>query len=413
MLGAWCTALGALLACRGAPTQGDAPRAAPSATSRLAQSSATAGPAPSPSASSRRAEEAPHPVAIAASIGHTVALLSTGEVLAWGANVSGVLGLPKPGDVTAPTPVPGVPPLRQISTGRLHTCGVTLDGHAMCWGRNLGGALGNGSAREEAHVPPGRVVGLDAVTEVRAGGNHTCALLADHAAQCWGFTWGDPVARPERVKEPAFVALAVGGDASCGVLEGGALTCWGLRIGKAFEYGEAIEGGDANIRREPVRVAKIAGVKQVSLSFTHACAVAGDGDLFCWGYGDKGALGTGKSGESYVLLAPTRVAGLGKVAEVSAGEGFTCALLADATVSCWGDNEWGQLGVGDRKRRAVPTSVPGLTTVRAVAVGGAHACALFTDGRIACWGKNLSGEVGDGTSGFKATRTSPTPVSAR
>jgi len=111
-----------------------------------------------------------------------------------------------------------------------------------------------------------------------------------------------------------------------------------------------------------------------------------------------------------VLLRPTPVKALAKAIDVAVGDGFTCATSSEGTVSCWGDNEWGQLGVGDRKPRAAPAAVAGLSSVRAVVAGNAHACALAKDDAIFCWGKNLSGQVGDGASGFKATRPEPTPV---
>ena len=49
---------------------------------------------------------------------------------------------------------------------------------------------------------------------------------------------------------------------------------------------------------------------------------------------------------------------LREVAGLGAGTGFTCALRDDGTIDCWGENTYGQLGVGDVERRYVPTEVP-------------------------------------------------------
>jgi alpha-tubulin suppressor-like RCC1 family protein len=219
------------------------------------------------------------------------------------------------------------------------------------------------------------------------------------------------VERPRAIaKEPPFIGLALGGDASCGWHTDATATCWGLGIGKEFDYGGAVDGTtDGNIKK-PARVSGLSGVRKLSVSSTHACALVADGGVLCWGFGDKGQLGTGASGERYALLRPKQVTALAKAIDVAVGEGFTCAASVDGSVSCWGDNEWGQLGVGDRKARAAPVAVAGLSSVWAVAAGSGHVCALSKDDAIFCWGKNLSGQVGDGTAGFKATRAEPTSV---
>jgi hypothetical protein len=80
---------------------------------------------------------------------------------------------------------------------------------------------------------------------------------------------------------------------------------------------------------------------------------------------------------------------------ISAGNDFTCAWLADATVRCWGKNDVGQLGDGTTTERHEPTPVPGLVDIRRAAAGGAHACALATSGQLWCWGKNDKGQLGD------------------
>jgi alpha-tubulin suppressor-like RCC1 family protein len=108
------------------------------------------------------------------------------------------------------------------------------------------------------------------------------------------------------------------------------------------------------------------------------------------------------------LLDPTPVNAISLASAVAAGARHTCAILADATVSCWGANESGQLGNGKVDSSNVPVQVLGLTNVDAIVAGGAHSCARRTDGTVWCWGANTSGQLGDGI-----TLSSPSPLVAR
>ena len=87
---------------------------------------------------------------------------------------------------------------------------------------------------------------------------------------------------------------------------------------------------------------------------------------------------------------------------VAAGNGHSCAV-ASGGVYCWGDNYYGQLGVGklailDNGSAGHPMSVRNLTatTSAVVAATADHTCAIV-DGAVFCWGDNRSGELGSGS----------------
>lgn len=127
------------------------------------------------------------------------------------------------------------------------------------------------------------------------------------------------------------------------------------------------------------------------------CARTTAGSVFCWGRNNVGQLGNGNTSNSAV---PVQVTNLPlPVTQISGGPSHTCALLADASVRCWGANANGQLGDGSLTNRSTPVLVNGLggfDGAIAVSAGYKHSCALLASGRIKCWGSNVEGQLGNG-----------------
>ncbi|MCX6014462.1 MAG: hypothetical protein NT020_02535 [Chloroflexales bacterium] len=82
--------------------------------------------------------------------------------------------------------------------------------------------------------------------------------------------------------------------------------------------------------------------------------------------------------------------------QVTAGDRFSCALLNDGSVKCWGENGSGQLGLGDTDARGDNTNEMGLylpavdlgtgRTATAIQSGLNHTCAILDNGSVKCWG---------------------------
>jgi alpha-tubulin suppressor-like RCC1 family protein len=89
---------------------------------------------------------------------------------------------------------------------------------------------------------------------------------------------------------------------------------------------------------------------------------------------------------------------------VTVGYGYSCAIIEDGSVYCWGANDFGQLGTGTTEPSAVPVRVADLSGVvsieAAMSYPGSqytHTCVRTQDGKAFCWGYNGSGELGNGT----------------
>jgi alpha-tubulin suppressor-like RCC1 family protein len=153
----------------------------------------------------------------------------------------------------------------------------------------------------------------------------------------------------------------------------------------------------------------------------HTCALLENSTVTCWGQNEFGQLGdpsteggtTVNPGGSGAFPTPTVVAGLTGVSQIATGSYFTCALLKGGTVSCWGDNQYGELGnptgIGTYNPTATPTPVAALSGVAQIAAGGDHTCALMTDGTVTCWGWNDHGELGN-TTNVETDNGNPSPT---
>jgi alpha-tubulin suppressor-like RCC1 family protein len=206
---------------------------------------------------------------------------------------------------------------------------------------------------------------------------------------------------------PAAGKVAAGYVHSCAVTAAGGVRCWG-------ENGDGQLGdGTTTGRSLPVAVRGVGGagtmtgVKAVAVGYYHSCALTSAGSVACWGDNNFGQLGVDTGGAD--KTSPVLVPGVAKAVAIAAGGYHACALTAAGAVVCWGWNNKGQIGNGTAASQAVvPTAVAGLSGANAIAAGGYHSCALLAGGKVACWGLNADGQAGKGAA--SATEPSPVPV---
>jgi hypothetical protein len=154
----------------------------------------------------------------------------------------------------------------------------------------------------------------------------------------------------------------------------------------------------------PARATAVTGV---SAGDAHTCVLASS-VVSCWGDNSFGNLGLGTM-DSQGHPNPQAVPALaGDAAAVSVGGLHSCAITLSSGVKCWGRNQRGQLGDGTFTQRLVPVDALGLGSgVAAVAAGGDHTCVLTGGGAVKCFGRNQEGQIGDnGVCGANC----PTPI---
>jgi alpha-tubulin suppressor-like RCC1 family protein len=125
---------------------------------------------------------------------------------------------------------------------------------------------------------------------------------------------------------------------------------------------------------------------QVAAGRNHTCAVALDGQAYCWGWNVLGVLGTPRA-EVIITGTPQLVDGGFTFTQLSA-DGHTCGVTPAKELYCWGSNAGGQLGLGtrDNAEHATPTRVPLESPIALVATANGFTCAITDDGALYCWG---------------------------
>ena len=253
-----------------------------------------------------------------------------------------------------------------ISSGYANSCALMSYGGVKCWGDNWTGQLGSGTWVNTS--PAVNVKGLTSgVTAITSGIMHSCALLSSGSVKCWGANnygqLGDGTTSNRN--EPAqvsgltsgVVSISGGYEHTCAVLTNGEAKCWG-RNG----YGELGDGTTTH-KNVPTSVKvdgqPISGIASISGGLRHTCAITTGGAAKCWGYNALASLGNGTLTDS---LTPVNVVGLDSgVLSIDAGKGFaTCATVTGSSVKCWGHSWAGNVGDGFTTDRSSPVNVVGL-----------------------------------------------------
>jgi alpha-tubulin suppressor-like RCC1 family protein len=155
--------------------------------------------------------------------------------------------------------------------------------------------------------------------------------------------------------------------------------------------------------RTPDAVIAILQAPLVAAGGAHSLARSTDGTtVWAWGDNQYGQLGLGSTLAS---ATPAVINALSGVKALAAGADHSLALMNDGTVRAWGRNAAGALGDGTQTDRLSPQQVNGLGNVVAVAAGAGRSFALQADGSLWAWGENTTGALGIGSQNNVAVPT--------
>ncbi len=159
------------------------------------------------------------------------------------------------------------------------------------------------------------------------------------------------------------------------------------------------ELGTGNFQKQdvPLTLREPVGVSAISAGGGFSLALLETGAVESWGDDIYGELGNGTTGGQYKTSGA--VLGLSEVSSISAGDSHGLALLKTGHVKAWGLNNYGQLGIGSEETRDEPAEIPELGNVVAISAseGTEEYSLAVTNGRVMAWGNNQDGQLGDGT----------------
>jgi alpha-tubulin suppressor-like RCC1 family protein len=273
-----------------------------------------------------------------------------------------------------------------------------VDGTVQSFGNNDSLQLGDNTNVSKS--VPVTVSGLTNVKSIAAGYYNAFAIKNDSTVWTWGFNAFGQLGIGSLVKQwipvqiPSLTGIkqVSGGQAGFHTLAlkaNGTVLAWGLNA-----EGQVGDGTTVN-KSIPTAIAGLTNVKAIGGGEYHSLALKNDSTVWAWGRNTEGQLGTPAS--TVIVNTPQQVPGLTKVIAIAGGRYFTVVLKSDSTVWTFGQNNYGQLGVGTNTVEVGLKQVIGLTGVTKIAASAFHGLALKRDSTLRTWGRNSDGQLGIGS----------------
>jgi hypothetical protein len=329
-------------------------------------------------------------VAVAAGSSHSLALSTTGQVYAWGSNFFGQLGNGTTTDADLPVAVdlPAGVRITAIAAGGDHSLALTTTGQVYAWGANTDGQLGDGTTTD-ADVPvavpaPEGVV----ITAIAAGTGHSLALSTAGTAYAWGFnasgqlgngtttdsTTMGAVSMPDGA---TFSSIAAGSSHSLALTTTGQVYAWGSNVFGQLD--SALVGSlpvDSTVPAQPLGLPPLTAFVAVAAGLNSSYALTSAGVAWVWGGNAYGQLGVGAPGLDAALPQVLTSLPPGTLATgLFSGPDASDAFLVTRSVQSIAYPSLPAMTYGDPPFDAAPTTDSGLDITNAVS----GACTGYAD----------------------------------
>jgi len=392
--------------------------------------------------------------AVSAGGEHSLAIVD-GKLYAWGRNNFGQLGLGDTVNRNAPTRVGTENNWSVIAAGHNHSLAINNAGELYLWGSFIAymtlpsnvnivptlvsfpsGVTGWKSVVAGEHsslalTTGGEIYKLKENNDItKVPGNNYASIATsgarwfaiDNNGMLWRWgnyyfipsigSWVGPIPYHEvpanDITGNNWSSVVAGWGHSLALEKNGRLWSWGWN--SAGQLGHGVPAYDQfgmhSHRNFAYQIGTSTGWAKIGAGFQHSFAIDNNGRLWSWGNNEHGQLGLG---DTVNKLAPTQIVNTNSWVAVDGGEAFSIAINNKGEIFTWGRNSSGQLGTGDNNDRLTPTHVEIVFSQVAIAAGAEYSLAII-DGELYSWGLNMYGQLGLGD---YVTRLSPTRVGVK
>jgi len=302
-------------------------------------------------------------------------ITNDGKLYAWGNSANGSLGGP-PSNLSNPTQI-GASSWNMVTSGDFHNLAIDTAGRLFVWGSNTNGQLGlgttiNRSSPVQLPAPSGQSWSL-----CFASGDTSAAITNNGSVFVWGNNILGKLGNLSAINRSSPILLAgswskisMGAGSMYGIRPDGTLWSWGNN-----QYGELGLGFGGGSRSSPVQVGTDADWIDVEGGLNCAFAIKQNKNLYSFGYGGLGNLGTNtannRSNPTLITSAsinpleqntsaPLRLETAQSWISVGAGVNQSAAINNSSKLYVWGNNNFGNLGLSDTINRSNPTQLGNL-----------------------------------------------------
>ena len=279
-----------------------------------------------------------------------------GSLWAWGNNEYGELGQGNKTKYSSPVQIGTDTTWRRVSNWPTGGMATKTDGTLWMWGRNENGVLAQNNVDVNRSSPvqiPGTwsdnfEAGYAAISAVKTDGS--LWFWGRNAEGVFGLNSPSPptMYRSSPVQLPGTWSTTKGqgwntSETAIYLKDNGTMWAWGKNY-----RGSAGPGGP-NSRSSPVQITSGTTWSQVFIGLQQAMAVKTTGELYAWGSNGQGMLAYGPGGDNSQHPSPIQIGtdtDWSKVGGSQGGNVTKSALKQDGTLWAWGEDPYGQLGMG-------------------------------------------------------------------
>ncbi|XP_067408715.1 probable E3 ubiquitin-protein ligase HERC4 isoform X4 [Emydura macquarii macquarii] len=274
----------------------------------------------------------------------------------------------------------------------------------LCWGNASFGQLGLGGIDEEIVLEPRKSDFFlnKKVEDVGCGLRHTVFVLDDGTVYTCGCNDLGQLGHEKSRKRPEHVGALDAQNivaVSCGEAHTLALN----DKGQVYAWGLATDGqlglpGTEECIRVPRNIKSLSDIQitQVACGYCHSLALSKGSEVYSWGQNKYGQLGIGyefkKQTSPYLIKSLLGI----PFAQIAAGGAHSFVLTLSGAIFGWGRNKFGQLGLNDENDRYVPNLLKSLRSQKIIHIccGEDHTAALTKEGGVFTFGAGGYGQLG-------------------